>query len=444
MSEIPTNYHWLETQAINNPESLAVQTEYEKVTYSQLLILSKQAAISFQKKGVKKGCHVSVLSENSIEFIIIINAFWFLGAIPIPINTRLNQTEIQSLLAHSGSEYLIVVGSNSEIASSRKITVLHFSIEEIKKNQSTLSLEELFPENIAVMIYSSGSTGEPKLVQLSFKNLFLSFNSSNEFIKHTQNDCWLASLPFYHIGGFSMITRSLLSGCSIAILDSTENGLFESFRKFKPSLISLVPTMIQNILASSINPWEGLRFAFIGGGPISSNIVDKAIESNWPVALVYGSTETSSMVTICTKENYIKNGFSGGIPFDGVELKIIDNDGLELPQNQVGEIVISSKSIAKSYYKSNVNKITNNLYYSNDLGRIDDKGNLHIIGRKDDVIISGGENISLNEIKNMVQEKFNFDDLIALELKIPNGDKVMCCLFNMKKVNKSDKRYKNI
>lgn len=410
---------WLKQQSVSNPGKIFIKTTSQEFSYSQVFELCKKTADYLYSKGIRKGSHVSVVSENSYEFIIVINALWVIGAIPILINSRLQKNEIEKLLIHSDSKFLINIRIKVNFDKPDFKKVIDFSIDKIQYHKSFRYFGKFELDNNAVMIYSSGSTGEPKLVQLTFNNIFSSFVSSNGFVKHTTDDIWLASLPFYHVGGFSIITRTLLAGCTISIPNSLrENDLLESFNNFKPSLISLVPTMLQKVLEKGISVWEYLRIIFLGGGPAEEKIVEEGLENKFPITLVYGSTETSSMVTYCSLENLIENGISAGKPFPNVKLKIINEKGKELKNDQIGEIVIHSGSVAKSYYKyDNLKNLQNGIYFTNDSGKIDENGNLHIIGRNDDIIISGGENVSLNEIEKLINRKFNFKNMVAIGIK---------------------------
>jgi O-succinylbenzoic acid--CoA ligase len=254
---------------------------------------------------------------------------------------------------------------------------------------------------------------------LTFDNLYYSGKSADEFIKHRKQDLWLASLPFYHIGGFSIITRTLLSGCSLVIPKSIKiNNIKDVIEKYSPSLLSLVPVMLKKLMEEDIRPWQKLKIIFLGGGPTSEQLINQAIKNMFPVALVYGSTETSSMVTFCSFENLIHNGISAGKPFNDVDVKIIINKELANKEKSIGRISVKSKSVAKAYFNSKLNENKENLnngkFITNDLGYFDKNGNLNIIGRRDEIIISGGENISLLEIKNLLNTKFFNNDFEIL------------------------------
>jgi o-succinylbenzoate---CoA ligase len=415
MITISNKEHWLIEQAKFSSEKTAVFYESNHHSYDNILSLSKQAANYFLEKGVAKFDHVSIISGNNSDFIIAINGLWLIGAVPIPLNVRLNYNEINKLLQHSQSKFLVNIGEELEHTILDFCQVINFHKYSVANNEESTGVIEYDPNSIALLMYTSGTTGEPKCVQLTFNNLYASAITSDSFIQHNRSDLWLASLPFYHIGGFSIITRTIIYGCSLVIPNSLkEDDLYSSMLIYNPTLLSLVPTMLKRLISKNITPWENLRVIFVGGAPATEYLIKEALEKLWPIATVYGSTETASMVTVGSTRNLKLNGLSAGNPLEGVEVCFADS---ESDNTKIGQIVISSKSVAHSYL--NLSKDENSLikdgrYFSNDLGRIDSSGNLHIIGRKDDIIISGGENISLTEIENLVNEESGITGCIVL------------------------------
>ncbi len=414
MINISNKEHWLIEQAKFSSEKIAVFYESDHHSYDSILSLSKQAANYFLEKGVAKFDHVSIISGNNSDFIIAINGLWLIGAVPIPLNVRLNYNEINKLLQHSQSKFLVNIGEELEHTILDFCQVINFHKYSVANNEESTSVIEYDPNSIALLMYTSGTTGEPKCVQLTFNNLYTSAKSSDSFIQHNKSDLWLASLPFYHIGGFSIITRTFISGCCMAIPNSlNEDDLYSSMLIYNPTLLSLVPTMLKRLIGKNFTPWENLRIIFVGGGPANTNLIKKSLEKSWPISAVYGSTETASMVTVSSTENLEANGLSAGISLEGVEISIVNNES----NNNINQIVVSSKSVAHSYFNLPLcenSLLKNGRYFSNDIGRIDSSGNLHIVGRKDDIIISGGENISLTEIENLVNEESGITGCIVL------------------------------
>lgn len=419
MIQISNKKHWLIEQAELNGNGIAVISEKSELNYAEIFTLVKKTVNYLLANGIERNNHVAIISENNLEFILALNAIWFIGAIPIPLNPNLKINELERLLQKSDSNYIIVIGDAGNNEIDVEIKSIEFSIENINDFKSDAEIVSYNSSHICLMMFTSGSTGLPKCVKLTFNNLFYSAKSADLEIKHSRKDNWLASLPFFHIGGFSIITRTIITGCSLILPLTLKNkDLISSIQKFSPTLISLVPTMFMKMAASIDKPWNELKIMFIGGGPANADLLNIIKSSLWPVQIVYGSTETSSMVTICSTSNLLENNISAGKPLEGVEIIFSEDEAVN---NKFGsKIIIKSKSVALGYYNASnedSKQFEPGIYFSNDLGYFDENGNLQIIGRSDDVIISGGENISLVEITKLLSESNMCCDCLAIGIK---------------------------
>jgi o-succinylbenzoate---CoA ligase len=365
---------------------------------------------------IKKGDITAVISENSIDFILLLFALWKSGAIPIPINIRLNDSEINNLVSFLKPSFIFTdydVIKQIDYNEDKIIRIMSDYVIPIKTELSgtsvipAKSVNPDFDENRnALILFTSGTSGDPKGVQLSFHNLRASFDNCNTVLNHNTNDKWIASLPFYHMGGFSIITRALLSGTTLIIPKSlnTEDLAYE-INNNRPTLLSLVSTQLRRFIKQGIKPGSELKYVLLGGGYIETPLVNEAIEEGWPICKVYGSTETSSLVTFvdCSKDE--KKKLSGGKPLANNKIFIVNEKKEVLHPKIHGEIAIKSESCAKGYYNNpdeTNKKFIEGIYYTGDSGYIDEEGYLFIDSRIDDLIISGGENINPLEIETIL------------------------------------------
>ena len=362
---------------------------------------------------VKSGDIAAVISENNLDFIILIFALWKSGVVPVPINIKLNDNETNNLLAFLKPSFIFISSDfNKQLYCQGARTIIietDYSIQDraempennvITRNGKNIKFDE---NSTALILFTSGTSGNPKAVPLSFHNLRASFNNSNTVLNHVANDKWLASLPFYHIGGFSIITRALLSGTPLIIPKSLNtNDLIDNIINHRPTLLSLVSTQLRRLLDMGVKPSARLKCILLGGGHIEDSLLNEAINDGWPIAKVFGSTETSSLVTFvdCKKEKNKK--LSGGKPLGNNQIFIVNESKELLPPNNMGEIAIKSESCAQVYYNNPMEtdeKFRDGLYYTGDSGYVDEEGYLFINSRMDDIIISGGENINPLEIE---------------------------------------------
>jgi o-succinylbenzoate---CoA ligase len=394
-------------------------TDNNIYSFKELNEKSVFLAHSIQKDyNVKGGDIAVILLDNNIDFILLLFALWKSGAVPVPINIRLNDYETKNLFKFLKPSFIFsdqdlnkqMTNQDAKIISIDNNYILQVIDDIHESSYLTEKVQEFeFNENsTALILFTSGTSGNPKGVPLSFHNLKASFDNSNNVLNHNTDDKWIASLPFYHIGGFSIITRALLSGTSVIIPTSLNTkDLAESITSFKPTLLSLVSTQLRRLIDLGIKPYDELKYVLLGGGYIENSLVDEAIEKGWPIAKVYGSTETSSLVTFvdCKKDNNKK--LSGGKPLGNNQIFIVNESKNFLPPEVKGEIAIKSESCAKSYYNNPTEteiKFGDGIYYTGDSGYIDEEGYLFINARMNDLIISGGENINSLEIEAALLE----------------------------------------
>ena len=439
MKYIDNKTFWLTEQYQFNPNKIFIIDENNSYSFKVIHSLSLKAVSFLLGLGIKKLDHISILTKNNIEFIILVNALWFIGAVPIPINTKLTNNEIEKLAEYSDSQFVFSLNDKIFTLNFNKLKIINFTLDKIFYHNTNFIINKFSLKNTALLMYSSGSTGYPKCVQITFNNLYSSFISSNSLINHTPKDIWFASLPFFHIGGFSIFTRSLLSGCSLHLAkDLSLKSLVKNIKIINPSLISLVPTMLDKLINKNISKFKNLRMIFIGGGHSTELLFMKALKKKYPIVIVYGATETSSMVTSILSYDLIDNFNSVGKPLPGVKITLMNSYGKECKIGEVGEIVIKSKSVAKGYFRPKENMgsaIRRAKFYTNDLGKYDDNGNLILIGRKDDIVISGGENFNLSEIESFISTSLEIRDCCCVKINDYKWGQSYI-LFISKKVNK--------
>lgn len=366
-------------------------------------VLNRASALKFQNVSSKD--RVGVLGQNSVDYVTNILALWQLSAIPVPINSKLNKSEINDLLIAANCNSILVSEKYLDNVSGIDIKVIYFRSDD--NYPITESREQLKLSDPAVIIFTSGSTGKSKGIILSFNSLYYSAINSNQLLRYTRSDRWLASLPFYHIGGFSILTRSLLFGIPIIIPNSfSTEALTESLSKWQPSFISLVAAQLKKLVDENISPNPELKNCLIGGGFSDRDIISKAYDLGWPLNIVYGSTETSSFVTALLKDEFIFKPNSVGRAVPTNIIKITDDDGSELKPFEIGEVAVQSNALMQSYLDFEETKqiVRNGYYHTGDIGYMDDEGYLFVEGRKNYVISTGGENINPIEVEKALLE----------------------------------------
>ncbi|HVO74411.1 MAG TPA: class I adenylate-forming enzyme family protein [Ignavibacteriaceae bacterium] len=386
----------------HNPESQAVITEKRIFSYSALINEANKNYSTLKKLGVNPGDYAAVISDNNPDFIPLLLALWNCRAVPVIFNIRSTEKDLEELIDFSGAKFLFINSSVSESFDFSRRNTITFPFPEKEINTENFFVDQIRGDDTAVVIFSSGSSGEPKGVMLSYENLIQSAVIGNKVLRQTSADRWLASLPFYHIGGFSIIIRTLIFGASIVIPDSLSyNDLIYCIDKFHPTLISLVSNQLKGFVEENIIPPKELRTALLGGGFFSNELVLHSIREGWKIAKVYGSTETSSFISFMDTEEVKQKPAASG---------------KEIPPNKIligdeGEIIVKSPALMKGYLPDgrtgkdetgNANTFKDKFYFTGDIGYIDSEGYLFVESKRDDLIVSGGENISPAEIEKEI------------------------------------------
>ncbi|MGM9988481.1 MAG: o-succinylbenzoate--CoA ligase [Bacillaceae bacterium] len=389
--------NWVMQRAQLSSNKVAIEIGNEHITFGQLHQRALVRCGYFQKIGVKRGDVVAILSENSINSIECIFGIMYCGAVSLLLNTRLTEHEWQWQVADSKTKFVF---------SDRSVSFSHFLIEKIEDEkegnyQATFSLQAP-----CTMMYTSGTTGRPKCVVHTYGNHYHSAIASLLNVGLHEDDCWLSSLPFFHVGGFSMLIKSVLYGMRIISVPAYNPAqLCEVIENRRVTMMSVVTKMVHDMVESENGrlALQKLRFVLVGGGPISSQLVERCLEEGIPLYQTYGMTETASQIVTLSPHDLHRKQGSVGKPLFGCELRI-KKYGQDCNPYEEGEIVVRGANVFHGYLHGSEGSFIDGWFYTGDIGYVDDEGFLYICDRRKDLIISGGENIYPIEIERVIEE----------------------------------------
>lgn len=402
----------------------------------ELDLLINRYAHSLKSNSIERYERVPILLDNSINFIVANLALWRCGAIPVSLNTRLLEEDIIEQLVFLESRFLITDKILKSLPG--KIRILPPPTKDFNRHEM---VNKEFPttDDVALIIFTSGSTSIPKAVQLTFDNLIKSALTGNQLINHQLDDKWLASLPFYHIGGFSILTRSLIFKVPLILPDSIKSeSLAENIQTYKPTLISLVASQLSDLMKIKFDS-SSIRNVLIGGGASSDNLIEEAISKGWKISKVYGSSETSAFVT-----GFLVNEKPGKIKSSGKilppnKIKILDENGNELNTNEQGEIAVKSDSVMKGYFKNpeQTKKVLVDGYYlTGDYGYLDEDGFLFVLSRRSDIIVTGGENVDTSKVESVIAVHPSVDEVFILGIEDNHWGQIIAAAIVLKENEK--------
>lgn len=280
---------------------------------------------------------------------------------------------------------------------------------------------ELDPDHTQLVVFTSGTTGEPKGVRLTVENLRASAIASAYRLGIDPADRWLVPLPQYHTGGFAPIVRTALYGTTLVTNRSFEPETVARLVEERGCTgISVVPTMVRSLLEWGWQPPDRLRFVLVGGAPSPPDLVERALGAGIPVHPTYGASETASQVATATPEQARQWPDAVGQPLFGTDVRIVDRDGNTLDPGETGELVVSGPTVSPGYLDPDqtARSFENGAFRTGDLGYRDEDGRLRVTGRRSDRIVTGGETVDPTEVARSLEAHDGVAD--AAVVGLPN------------------------
>jgi fatty-acyl-CoA synthase len=404
--------HWIERHARFAPRAPAMRFEGAQIGYGELAQRVSSAATALAALGVQRGDTVAFLGVNHPAVLVLLFACARLGAMLLPLNWRLAPPEHARVLADCSPRVLFVEPAFAEharaIAGAIPATALSV-LERAGKGEAPRAGDEHSP---LLLCYTSGATGVPKGVVLTQRALAWNAVNSSHMHDLTSADRILTTLPLFHVGGMNIqTTPALHAGASVTLHARFEpRAALDALERERITLTVLVPAQLEAMMA--LPRWQSadlssLRAISTGSTIVSEAFVRKVSERGVPVIQVYGATETCPIAAYVRAADALRKAGSAGAPALHCELKIVGDDGRELPAGRDGEILVRGPNVATGYWNSpreSEQAFRDGWYHSGDLGHFDDEGHLHVVARKKDLIISGGENIYPAEVEGVLLE----------------------------------------
>jgi O-succinylbenzoic acid--CoA ligase len=357
--------NWLSQRALTCPDRCALIADEASLTYAELEREATAAARRLAARGARRGATVALMLPAGLDYVVLLHALMKLGAVAYPINTRLAEAELAAELARAepaltvnGSPDLGMTEADLPLLGEHDLSALH------------------------CRILTSGTSGEPRPVGLTYGNHLWSAVGSAFNLGVEPTDRWLCCLPLFHVGGLSIVMRSVIYGTTAVVHDGFDvDRVASSLEGDGVTVISVVATQLARLLEAEVDLLP-LRAVLVGGGPVPAEVLEEAIGRGATVVQTYGLTETASQVTTLSPADAERRIGSAGRPLLTTHLRIQD-----------GEILVQGPTVAPGVADEG------GWLHTGDLGRIDEDGFLYVTGRRGEMIVSGGENVLPTEVE---------------------------------------------
>ncbi|MER2108506.1 MAG: long-chain fatty acid--CoA ligase [Solibacillus sp.] len=409
----------LKMHAQQNPNHPAIAFRDDEWTYAELYDQAKKIAAYLQQQGYKKGDIVAQFTLNSNLFMLIYYGVQLAGLTVMPVNTKLAAPEVAYIFRHSKAKVLIY---DEQLEETIRATDAPFDevltlkgIQEILANDALNFTEPAAnDEETAVVMYTSGTTGKPKGVMLSHRNIFETAEIWSESMQMTTRDRMYICTPLFHCAGSHVFAvPTMLKGGTVIIEEAfSPDQTLKDLVKMQATIFFGVPAMYTILLnkpeLKDYN-FEQLRLFCYGAAPMPYELV-KRLKDTFPnvkVQNLYGQTENSPATSSLLDDAALVKIGSVGKPLARTEIQLVDPNGEIVPLGEVGEICVRGPQVMTGYLyapEETAQTIRNGWLYSGDLGKFDEEGFLYIVDRKKDMIIRGGENIYPIEVEEVLYQ----------------------------------------
>jgi len=352
---------WLARAARTRPDTAAVNG----LTYAALHARARATAA-----GLPRGARVGIALPPGEDYVVALHACLLAGALVVPIDLRLTPAERPAVDLLIEGELPAAPGDPTALASAG-------SALRVDTRKATSPSGRALPHDLdapAILVHTSGTTSKPKPIRLTYGNWLWSALGSAVALGVDPGERWLCTLPLSHVGGLSILLRSAIYGTTAIVHErfETDRVLHALNDPQGPTVVSLVPTTLTRLLDAGLSNPPALRWALLGGAPLPPALLQRAAEAGVPVAPTYGLTEACSQVA------------TAGVPLFCTRIELRPD----------GEIVVTGPTVSPD---------AGPRLHTGDLGAIDGDGLLHIVGRKADTIVTGGENVAPAEVEAVLE-----------------------------------------
>ena len=406
--------HGLPGRAAATPDAPALETPAGTLSFARLADLAERGATYLDRIDPRDDAPVALLLDGDADFAVWFHAAMLAGRRVLPLNLRLTVNELAQQLEHAKARCLLGAAEDPRLAElASRLPLLRAEQPprpaSLPQSPAVRVLRGRDDGRTLAVLYTSGTSGRAKGACLSWANFLASAVAAEERLGESVRGRWLACMPLFHVGGLSMLVRSVVFGSPVRLHDRFDAAaVSDALDAGDIAGISLVPTMLSRLLAhrGSRRAPAGLQVVLLGGAAAPTQLVSRALEAGYPVCPTYGLTEATSQVATAARP---LPGATLPQPMRavlGTRIRIV-LEGRDAPAGEAGEILVQGPTVMQGYLDdpaATAHALRDGWLHTGDIGCLDAQGALQVLDRRDDLIVSGGENVYPAEVEAVLLE----------------------------------------
>lgn len=412
--------------ACAHPDRVAIVDGARRVSYGTFAAQARSFADQLLSNGMQHGDRVAIVLPNRIEAAVACYGAWLARGVAVPLNVQARARDFGPWLDHSGARFVVHEGSNQDVKIAMDMLETPPHAFPLIDNQAICATRETFSSDgaasyptsgdgdLAMILYTSGTTGAPKGVMLSHANLLANATAVAAYLALGQDDSVLCVLPFHYAYGASVLHTHLISGAAVHLAQNLvfPHLIVKDLAQHRITGFSGVPSTFALLLEHvdlGEHDLSNLRYVTQAGGPMTPRLTARLREAlpHSRLFVMYGQTEATSRLTWLPPERLDAKVGSVGIPVDGVAIKVLGEDGAEAAAGETGEVWAHGPNVMLGYWRNaeaTQSTVQDGWLKTGDLGYIDEDGYLFLVGRRSDMIKTGAHRIHPADIEEVIAE----------------------------------------
>lgn len=409
-----------------NPDGLAMVEGGRRVSYRIFMAQASRFANLLRDTGLLCGDRVAIILPNRIEAAVACYGTWLAGGVAVPLNVQARARDFVPWLDHSGARFAVFEQANADVVAALQILESPPHPFPLRDDEPLCTepvvgneLDDVaWPpppgDELALILYTSGTTGAPKGVMLSHANLLANAQAVAHYLRLGQDDSVLCVLPFYYAYGASVLHTHLISGATVYLAKNLvfPNLILDALATHRITGFSGVPStfaLLLDHLAGREHDLSALRYLTQAGGAMTANLTARlrAVLPGPQLYLMYGQTEATSRLTWLPPEQLNAKPGSVGIPVEGVEIRIVREDGATAAAGETGDVWVRGPNVMLGYWRNleaTRSTLQNGWLRTGDMGHVDGDGYLYLAGRRSDMIKTGAHRVHPADVEEAIAE----------------------------------------